>query len=66
MLYDLSNHKKATSTPLKVGLFGIGLETYWPQFKGLKERLEGYLSEVHQKLSRIHPNIINAGAGGFC
>ena len=25
---------------LKVGLFGIGLDAYWPQCAGLKERLE--------------------------
>jgi L-arabinose isomerase len=28
---------------LRVGLFGIGLDTYWPQFMGLKPRLEGYV-----------------------
>ena len=26
---------------MRVGLCGIGLDTYWPQFTGLKERLEG-------------------------
>ena len=46
---------------LKIGLFGIGLDTYWPQFEGLKERLEGYLKIVEEKLSAIHPSIINAG-----
>lgn len=46
---------------LKIGLFGIGLDAYWPQFEGLKERLEGYLSQVHQRLSAIHPLVINAG-----
>ncbi|MCW3109208.1 MAG: arabinose isomerase [Segetibacter sp.] len=46
---------------LKIGLFGIGLDAYWPQFEGLKERLEGYLLQVQQKLSRISPSIINAG-----
>jgi L-arabinose isomerase len=25
----------------RIGLFGIGLDTYWPQFKGLKNRLVG-------------------------
>src|SRR5271157_6331479 len=30
-------------SPLKIGLFGIGLDAYWPQFPGLKERLESYL-----------------------
>ncbi|SDK67342.1 L-arabinose isomerase [Pedobacter sp. ok626] len=52
--------KKSNST-LKIGLFGIGLDTYWPQFEGLKERLEGYLNVVEQNLSNIHPQIVNAG-----
>jgi L-arabinose isomerase len=46
---------------MKIGLFGIGLDTYWPQFPGLKERLEAYLGTVEQKLSQIHPEIVNAG-----
>ena len=46
---------------LKIGLFGIGLDTYWPQFEGLKERLEGYLHMVEQNLSTIHPAIVNVG-----
>lgn len=46
---------------LKIGLFGIGLDTYWPQFDGLKERLEGYMKEVEGKLSAINPQIVNAG-----
>lgn len=36
---------------LKVGLFGIGLDTYWPQFAGLKERLEGYVRAVEKSFS---------------
>ncbi len=46
---------------LKIGLFGIGLDAYWEQFTGLKERLEGYLSIVEKKLSVIHPSVINLG-----
>lgn len=46
---------------LKIGLFGIGLDTYWPQFEGLKERLEGYLKIVENNLATINPHIINAG-----
>jgi L-arabinose isomerase len=45
----------------KIGLFGIGLDSYWPQFEGLKKRLEGYLSEAEKKLAAIHPDIVNAG-----
>jgi L-arabinose isomerase len=46
---------------MKIGLFGIGLDTYWPQFAGLKERLETYLKKIEQNLSAIHSDIINAG-----
>lgn len=47
--------------PLRVGLFGIGLEAYWPQFDGLKERLEGYVRAVSKKLERPDVEIINLG-----
>jgi L-arabinose isomerase len=46
---------------LRIGLFGIGLDTYWPQFPGLKERLEGYLGRVAQKLARPGVEIVNLG-----
>ena len=46
---------------LRVGLFGIGLEAYWPQFAGLKERLEGYLARVAAKLGRPDVEVVNLG-----
>ena len=46
---------------LKVGLFGIGLDTYWPQFSGLKERLEGYLDVVGHKLARQGVEVVSLG-----
>ena len=45
----------------KVGLFGIGLEAYWPQFPGLKERLTGYVQRVAEKLQRPGMTIIDLG-----
>ena len=45
----------------KIGLFGIGLDAYWPQFEGLKERLEGYLATVESKLVRDGIEIVNLG-----
>src|SRR5580658_7964500 len=45
----------------RVGLFAIGLEAYWLQFPGLKERLEGYLGEVHQRLTGTGADVISAG-----
>jgi L-arabinose isomerase len=45
----------------KIGLCGAGLETYWPQFEGLRERLLGYLSTVAGHLGRNAVQIINLG-----
>jgi L-arabinose isomerase len=36
----------------KVGVFGIGLEAYWAQFPGLKERLEGYQRHVEEQIGQ--------------
>ncbi len=51
-----------TQTPeMKIGLFGIGLDTYWAQFEGLEDRLKGYLNQVEQHLKNTHPHVVNAG-----
>jgi L-arabinose isomerase len=50
-----------TLNKLKIGLFGIGLDTYWEQFEGLQQRLEGYLSVVEQRLAAVHPMVVNVG-----
>jgi L-arabinose isomerase len=47
--------------PLRIGLFGIGLDAYWPQFTGLKERLEGYVTRVAGKLGRPGVEVVNLG-----
>jgi L-arabinose isomerase len=47
--------------PLRVGLFGIGLEAYWPQFEGLKPKLEGYLQQVAEKIGRPGVEVCNLG-----
>jgi len=48
-------------TNFKIGLFGIGLDTYWDQFEGLKERLIGYQQEIKEKLSCEKNEVIDAG-----
>jgi L-arabinose isomerase len=35
-----------SATELRVGLCGVGLDAYWPQFAGLRERLDAYLAHV--------------------
>jgi L-arabinose isomerase len=47
--------------PLKVGLFGIGLDAYWEQFEGLENRLKGYLNTVENKLKSFPAEIVNLG-----
>ena len=45
----------------RVGLFGIGLETYWQQFAGLRERLSGYLGQVEGRLRSSGMDVVNLG-----
>ena len=47
--------------PLKVGLFGIGLDAYWEQFEGLKEKLESYVEVVSNKIKAYEVQVINLG-----
>jgi L-arabinose isomerase len=46
---------------LKIGLFGIGLDAYWPQFPGLEDRLKGYGERVAQLLGRAGTKVVNLG-----
>ena len=46
---------------VRIGLFGIGLDAYWPQFKGLKRRLEGYVRVVEGRLARPGVEVVNLG-----
>ena len=46
---------------IKVGLFGIGLDTYWPQFEGLLERLEGYQQQIATKMEGFGAEVVNVG-----
>ena len=46
---------------LKIGLFGIGLEAYWPQFPGLHERLTQYLNFIGTKFNGYNAEIFNLG-----
>lgn len=55
----MSTSKKATG--LKLGLFGIGLDAYWPQFEGLKERLEGYLDILEKRFQSMDATTVNLG-----
>ncbi len=53
--------REQTGKKTKIGLFGIGLNTYWDQFKGLKERLIGYQGYISERVSDLGAEVIDAG-----
>ncbi|MDR3227875.1 MAG: L-fucose/L-arabinose isomerase family protein [Puniceicoccales bacterium] len=50
------NNKK-----VKAGLLGVGLDTYWPQFAGLRERLLGYQNEIAARMGALGAEVVDAG-----
>jgi len=50
-----------SNDPLRVGLFAIGLDTYWAQFSGLKEKLMGFTEQVARKLEGRGVYVTNLG-----
>ena len=47
--------------PPRVAVFGIGLAAYWPQFDGLRRRLEGYQDELERRLAEMGAQVVSAG-----
>ena len=45
----------------RVGVFGIGLDAYWPQFAGLKARIEGYQRRVEERIGELGGEVVSAG-----
>src|SRR5215208_5961660 len=45
----------------RVGIFGIGLAAYWPQFDGLRERVEGYQRRVEERVAALGGEVMSAG-----
>jgi L-arabinose isomerase len=51
----------STDARPKVGIFGIGLAAYWPQFDGLRERLEAYQQTIESRLHTLEVDVESAG-----
>jgi len=45
----------------KVGLFGIGLDTYWDQFDGLLDNLKAYQEQIKTRIVGFGVDVIDAG-----
>ena len=46
---------------MRVGVFGIGLAAYWPQFEGLRERLESYQRGIELRLETLGAEVVSVG-----
>ena len=45
----------------KVGLFGIGLDTYWAQFDGLLDNLKAYQGQIKDRIEGYGVEVADAG-----
>ncbi|HKK61309.1 MAG TPA: hypothetical protein VJ951_02045, partial [Bacteroidales bacterium] len=45
----------------KIGLFGIGLDTYWAQFDGLLDNLKGYQKQIKEGIESFGVEVADAG-----
>jgi L-arabinose isomerase len=46
---------------IKVGLYGIGLDTYWAQFDGLLDELKGCQSRINSRIGAMGVEVVDAG-----
>jgi L-arabinose isomerase len=46
---------------IKVGLFGIGLDTYWGQFSGLLDNLLRYQAQISNRIAGFGAEVVDAG-----
>ena len=46
---------------VKVGLAGVGLNTYWQQFDGLLPRLQGYQEAIRRKMTACGADVSDVG-----
>jgi L-arabinose isomerase len=46
---------------MKIGLFSIGLDTYWDQFDGLLDNLNAYHAQIHDRIGAMGVEVIDAG-----
>ena len=53
--------EKPPQRKVRIGLFGIGLDTYWPQFAGLRERLLGYQAQIADRLREFGADLTDLG-----
>ena len=48
-------------TKAKIGLLGVGLDTYWDQFDGLKDKLIKYQNQIKAEIESFDVDVIDVG-----
>ena len=61
MFRKMNNAHDNVGPRLRIGLFAIGLDAYWPQFDGLEERLNVAAAKVAERLGRPGIEVVNLG-----
>ena len=46
---------------IKIGLLGVGLDTYWTQFDGLYARLVGYQHQIRKQVEAMDVDVVDVG-----
>ena len=57
----MKNTMNTTKKEVKVGLIGVGLNTYWNQFEGLLSRLTDYQRMIKERMSGLQATVIDGG-----
>lgn len=57
----MQNTMNTTKKNVKVGLIGVGLNTYWDQFEGLLPRLLDYQEEINRRMSGLQATVVDGG-----
>src|ERR1700761_5229663 len=47
----MRNSATEQNRKLRIGLAGLGLDSYWSQFAGLEQRLRGYLDDLSEGIA---------------
>jgi L-arabinose isomerase len=53
--------RSRSTAKARIGVFNAGFHRYWPQFPGLKEKLDGYRIEFEERLREFGVEVISAG-----
>lgn len=61
VLENGQEHERLRGADPKIGVFNVGFHRYWPQFPGLKERLDGYREEFEGRLREFGVDVVTAG-----